>query len=338
MAAHFGLDISTTSIKVVRARMLKDGFELLAFGEVEAPVSVFSNNPADEEVVATVLKRLLDDSKITVKDVYMSLPESQVYTRVLNLPLLSDKELESAVKFEAEQYIPVPLEEVYLEYQILFKPPVEVANARMEVLLVAAKKKFVEKLVKIAQIAELTPIVIEPALISTLRVLKSQLSDNSLLVEMGDVSSDVAIIMGGKLRQSSSVASAGQALTRAVSQNLALNEQQAKQYKHTYGMEMNQLEGKVAMAMKQPMTQILNHLVKNIRFVKSLGKNANVDQIIVSGGTSLLPGLTPYLVDQLNVEVNLANPFQNCKNRNLPQQLISAGPRFSSVIGLAIRE
>jgi type IV pilus assembly protein PilM len=338
MPAHFGLDISASSIKVVEAQLVKEGFELTAFGEVKTPASLLTNNIQDEEMIARALKQLLVDSKIRNRDVYITLPESQVYTRVIELPVLTDKELSNAVKFESEQYIPVPLEEVYLEYQVLYMPPVGISQAKMEVLLIGAKKHVVEKLVRIVQMAELTPLVIETSLLASMRVLKSQLSEYSLLVETGESSTDIAIIQHGNLKQSSSLPTAGQALTRVIAQNLSLSEQQAKQYKHAYGLEKDQLEGKIALAMKEPMTNILNHIIKNIRFAKSLGKEGRIEQIVLSGGTALLPGLTAYLVDQLNVEVNLANPFQNCLNRNLPHQLIAAGPRFASVIGLAIRE
>lgn len=338
MPAHFGLDISPSSIKVVEARNTKEGYELIAFGEVKTPASLQSNSSQDEEMISRALKQLVSDAKIRSRDVYIALPEAQVYTRVIELPVLGEKELENAVKFESEQYIPVPLNEVYLEYQVLQVPPQGITQSKMQVLLVAAKKNIVEKLMKIAQISGLTPLVIETALLAGMRVLKPQLNDYSLLVEIGDSSTDIAILQGGILKQSSSLPTAGQALTRSISQNLSLSEQQAKQYKHVYGLEKDQLEGKIALSMSQPMTQIVNHIIKNIRFAKSLTRDGKIEQIVLSGGTALLPGLTTFLVEQINVEVNLANPFQNCLNQNLPRQLIAAGPRFASVIGLAIRE
>lgn len=338
MPAHFGLDISTSTIKVAEAKTSKDGFDLLAFGEIKTPAPLHSNNPQDAAIIAKALRQLVSDSKIHSREVYLSIPESQVYTRVIQLPVLKDNELESAVKFESEQYIPVPLEEVYLEHQVLFMPPPGVTDAKMDVLLVAAKKGVVERLVKIVQMAEFTPLVVETALLAAIRSLKGQLGDYSLLVNMGNSSTDIAILQRGSLKQLSSLPTAGEALTRSIAQNLSLSEKQARQYKHVYGLSEDQLEGKISQAMKEPLAHIVNHIVKNVRFARSIDTEGRVDQIVLAGGTALLPNLTYYLVDQLNIEVNLANPLQNCLNRNLPQQLVSSAPRFVTVIGLAIRD
>ncbi len=289
-------------------------------------------------LIAEALKKLVHDSGIHSRDVYINLQESQVYTRVINMPVLTEQELENAIEFEAEQYIPIPMDEVYLEKQVLFTPPPGAPDRKMEVLLVAAKKQAVEQLVRISQLAELTPLVIETSLLSTIRSLRDQLLEYSLLVDIGNSSTDVAIIQENYLKQTNSIPTGGEALVRSVAQNLSLPEKQAKEYIRTYGMDTTQLEGKIAQAMQEPITTIINQIVKNIRFTKSLGTDGHVDQVILSGGTALMPNLINFLVEQLNIEVNLANPLQNCQNKNLPQQLITAAPRFASVIGLAMRD
>jgi type IV pilus assembly protein PilM len=338
MAAHFGLDISSSSIKVAEAKAGKDGFELEAFGEVRTPVSLQSKNPQDEAILVRAIKQLLIDSQIRSRNAYIALPELSIYTRVIQLPVLTEQELDNALKFEAEQYIPVPLEEVYLEHQILFTPTKNVPNAKMDVLLVAAKKWMVDRLVKISEMVEVAPLVVESALLGAIRSLKTQIGKNALLVDSGDSSTNVAIIQDEVLKQTSNIPTGGKALTRAIAQNLSLPEHQARQYKHSYGLEKELLEGKIAASLNEPISAIVNHIVKNIRFANTLSSENKVNQIIISGGTALLPGFTHHLLSQLDMEVNLANPLTNCTNTNLPQQLVSAAPRFATVIGLAIRE
>ena len=338
MSAHFGIDISSNSIKVAEAKNVSNGYELQAFGEVRTPASLQSSNSQDEGLIAKSIKQLIRDSGIKNRNVYMALPENQVYTRVIQLPLLKEEELKNALKFEAEQYVPIPIDEVFLEYQTLYAPPSDIKGAKMEVLIVAARKTIVEKLTRIAQMADLTPLVAETSLLATLRAVKEQMGDFSMLVDLGNSSTDIAIIQSGNVKQVSSIPTAGHALTRAVAQALSLPEQQARQYKHTYGLEENQLEGKVARAMEEPITIIVNHIEKNVRFAKELSKDGSINQVVISGGTALLSNLTFYLVDKIGIEVNLANPLQACINENLPSQLVAAGPRFASVIGLAIRD
>lgn len=335
---HFGLDISNLSIKVLEARNETNGFEILSFGEVRTPAPVRSNNPQDLDLIAKALSKLVKDAKISSKDVYISIPESQVFTRVIQLPAITEKELATAIKFESEQYIPVPLDEVYLEYEVLYSPPPGQSGAKMEVLLVAAERNIVEKMVQIAQMAGLTPLVEETSLLSSLRALRKQIREYALLVDIGNTSADIAILQNGQLKQTSSLATAGEALTRSIAQGLSLSVPQAEKYKHTYGLETNQLEGKIAKVMHTPINNIVEHINKNIRFVKTLSSEARIDQIVLSGGTALLPNLSYYIVNQLNIEVDLANPLQECLNKNLPGQLISNAPRFCSVIGLALRD
>jgi type IV pilus assembly protein PilM len=171
-----------------------------------------------------------------------------------------------------------------------------------------------------------------------LRALRKQIREYALLVDIGNTSADIAILQNGQLKQTSSLATAGEALTRSVAQGLSLSVPQAEKYKHTYGLETNQLEGKIAKVMYTPINNIVEHINKNIRFVKTLSNEARIDQIVLSGGTALLPNFSYYLVNQLNIEVDLANPLQECLNKNLPGQLISNAPRFCSVIGLALRD
>ncbi len=339
MAAHFALDISSSTIKVAEARRKgNDSFELLAFGETKTPISLQSDSPQDEAVLISTVRQLLVDSQIQSQNVYITLPESSVYTRVIQLPILDDKELDNALKFEAEQYIPFPMDEVYLEHQILYQPPKNAANAKMDVLLVAAKKFMVDKLIRIAELCEVAPLVIETALLSVIRALQTQVGKNSLIVDSGENSTNVAIIIDGLIKQTSSIPTSGKSLTQAIAQSLTLPENQAKQYKHTYGLETTLLEGKIAQALQPPVTAISNHVLKNLRFAGTLLSNGKMNQVILSGGTALLPNFPQFLLSQLDVEVNIANPLINCLNTNLPQQLVSAAPRFTTVIGLALRD
>ena len=336
--AFFAADLSSLSMKVVESRKKDGGYEILSFGEARMPVSIEDFSNQSMQTIAKSLTKLVEDSKIRSREIYLNVSESDVYTRVIQLPRLSDKELDNAIKYEAEQYIPVPLNEVYLEHEVIFLPPPEMTEAKMEVLLVAANKKKVEKLISIVQMAGFTPLVVETTLISSLRAIRSQIRDNALLVDIGETSTDVIILQAGQVRQTSSIKTGGLALTRAIAQNLSLSEQQAKAYKHSYGLDESQLEGKIAAAMKQPMDAIVAHIIKNINYAKSLNSQAIIDQILLAGGSALMPNLSYYLVNKLNMEVSLANPLQDCENKNLPQALLTQAPRFCSVIGLSIRD
>ncbi len=338
MPAHFGIDITESSIKVIEAKKDGDGYNLLAFGEAKTPYSLNSVNPDDEKIFSRTIEELLRQAKITTREVYICLSESEVYTKVIQVPILNYQELKSAIKYESEQYIPIPLNDVYLEFDILFSPPKQYPNAKMEVLLVAAKKNMVDKIVRILEEIHLSPLVMESSMLASLRALSHQFGNNTIMVEIGNLATSCAIIIHGKLRQFTTLGIAGEALTQAIVQNLSLSETQARAYKHAYGLKTNELEGKIARAMTGPLNDITNQISKNIRYAENLEKNVRIEQIILSGGTALLPEFTTYLVNQFNVEVQLANPFNNCHNKSLPKALLSAAPRFVPAVGLAIRD
>lgn len=119
MSAHFGLDIGSYSIKAVQVEKKGKAYKLVGLGEIRTPANILSQSEADKRAIARAIKKLIAEAKINTKEVILCLSESAVYSRVIELPYLSQTELASAINFEAEQYIPVPLNEVKLEYVVL---------------------------------------------------------------------------------------------------------------------------------------------------------------------------------------------------------------------------
>ena len=161
MDSIIGLDIGSHSIKLVEIERRKDEAILLATGSIPTPPKVLlSANPEDIESIAMVIKKLWNETGAHTKNVNIALPESQVFTRVIEVPQLSDRELTSAIKWEAEQYIPMPLDQVTVDFTIL-RDSRETGTNKMEVLLVASPKTLVEKYVTILEYADLIPVAVE---------------------------------------------------------------------------------------------------------------------------------------------------------------------------------
>ncbi len=161
MSAHLGLDIGSYSIKLAQVEKKGKEYQLIAYGETRTPANLDSEIETDQFSIAEVIKKLVLDCKTTTKTVVLSISEANVYSQAVELPYLSKNELASAINLEAEQYIPIPLEEIQLEYLTLRTPPKEAIESKMEVLLLGAKKRALERLVKIAEKAELIPTAAE---------------------------------------------------------------------------------------------------------------------------------------------------------------------------------
>ena len=149
----FGLDIGSHKIKAVKLARKGKEFRLVALGSGPATVKgLFSEAESDLTVLAQAIKKLHQETKIATKNVAAALPQDQVFTRVISLPKLSEKELDSALKWEAEQYVPLPLEEVTLAHQIVSEAKGD-KKEKIELLLVAAPNHLVDKMTKVLKTA-----------------------------------------------------------------------------------------------------------------------------------------------------------------------------------------
>ncbi len=335
----FGLDIGSFSLKVIQCQKKDNKFYLQHWGEVKTPAPVDEMEKKARITLGETIKRLISDAKINSQEVMVALSESKVFSRVIQLPVLSESELASAIQFEAEQYIPLPLDQVEIEYLILSEPPKNEPGARMDILLIAAQKTAIDNLLNILDSIGLIPKAMETEILAINRCL-SVYPDVSLIINIGKDSSSLAIIKGQNLKFVYTFPTGGDALTRSIAQVLSLDINQAEEYKRAYGLEENVLEGKVAKAMLPSFNMIVQQIQKTINFYfqKTKGVEA-IKRLILTGGTAEMPGLAQYLTKVLGIETVLGDPFINfVKDKNFPQHLIKVGARFSTAVGLAIRD
>jgi type IV pilus assembly protein PilM len=340
MNISLGLDIGSHTLKLIELGFEGNAIGLLAAGSMPMPPDALSSTvAADVEAVAHAVKRLMKETGAKSKEAHIALPESKVFTRVIEVPALSQRELTSAIQWEAEQYIPLPLDQVNLDYTILRDAKATGTN-KMEVLLVAAPKTLLEKYLSIMELAELPPVAAETEIIATTRALSRSVPNvrSVMLVSMGAQTTDVAIIKTGILTFTRSFSAGGDALTRAISQSLDLNILQADEYKRTYGVQPDKLEGKIAIAAKPITDTIVNELKRALVFYQEKYKEDHVQLVLLSGGTSRLPGMVVFLAQSLGIEVQLANPWVGIARAPRFNVLNTEGPNFCVAVGLALRK
>lgn len=342
---HFGLDIGTSNLKVVQLAQSGKNFKLLSFGSIPTPVkSLLSESTFDVEALVEAIKKLVRDAKISIPFVATALPEAQIFTRVIEMPYLSENELSSAIKWEAEQYVPVPLTDVSLDYQVLSYPAERVAGAKMEVLLVAAPNVIIEKYVRVLTMAGLKPVAIETEIIAVARSLvgNNPYSPTTLIVNIGSATTDLSIVRAGSIAFTRSIATAGTALSRAISSDLSLEMSQAEEYKRSYGLDETKLEGKVAAALKPVFEVVLTEVKRALSSYQSKRPDDPVKRLVLCGGTAKMPGVVVYLAEALGVEVQIGDPWFNIekdeKVKNEAARLSEEGPLFAAAVGLALRD
>lgn len=350
-----GLDIGKHRFRAVEIEKTKQANVLKNFGEYFSPDITFNlNSPESIEAYTKVLKDFIKDHGFSTSHINVSLPEQDVFIRVLETPYMSKKELRNFIELGADEYIPIPLAEATFDAQIIDEPDTqknsseenksEVAESKMSVLLVASRNTVLEKYVAFLKQAGLTPKGIEPETLAMERVLgdTKQRPSATIIVNIGLISTQIIISYKGFVRFTRSIPIGGDALTKTISKELGLDYVQAEEYKKAYGLDESQVEGKVFNAIKPIFDNILLEIKRSKTFYSSRNTDTIVNRVILAGGSALMPGLLAYIVNKLDVEAELANPWQSIKISekisNDRKELVEKGPVYATAVGLALKD
>jgi type IV pilus assembly protein PilM len=340
---RIGLDIGYSSIKVVVLSHKENPPRLLSLGHIAAPQpGMMSESDLDLDAVSSAIKNLLGEIKAPSKEVIVAVPESKIFTRVIyDLPFLTDDELPQAIHYAAEEFVPMPIQEVNLNYQVIFRSPKKEANSRTVVFVIASPKLLVDKYLKVLQGADVTPVAIETELIAATRALvgSNPFSPTTLIVQMGASNTDFAVISDGLILSTRSISTGGTALTRAIAQNFNFEMVQAEEYKKVYGLLEDQLEGKLFAALKPIIDVVVTEAKRVIQSHEAINQQKPVKRVVLTGGGAQLPGLVRYFATALDLETQEADPWSSVSvDPELKNKLVSEGSSYSVAVGLAMRE
>lgn len=329
------LDIGSYSIKAVSGKPGKNPI-IERTTEIANTLGVsLPTDDAQSEKMAELLNNLIEDQKFPRNDVRLSLPESIVSTKIIPLPVLSDAELASAIGWQAEQHIPIPKEELSLQYKILFKPSKKEKQAMMRVLLIGTRKSAIERYTNMFLNMGIEPTLLETQILSIIRNLQFEQNEpTTMMVHFGASTMDMAILHNGELQFVFSHPSGGLLLTKSLQQAINLDIQQAEQYKRTYGLDERQFEGKVRNALQPAVQNLTIEIQKSARYFINQNPKESLKRIVLSGASSQLPGLVEHITQTLGVEVLLSSPFANAKGEIPTENQLA----YSVCMGLLMRD
>lgn len=339
MSEIFGLDIGTTSIKAISIKKSGGSLAVESLGIGPAPSrGILSESPDDLKTFSEAIKNIINGANIKEKEVNVALPESQVYTKIIEMPSLSEKELAAALKYEMEQYIPLPLDQVKTDWQIL--GPSTSENKKTRILLVAAPQSLIKKYESVMEEIGLIPATIETEMLSVHRALFPLVNAQgaNMIVHMGAATTNIAVVENGEIVMVFVVDKGGIAITRAISLDLGIDLNQAEAYKKAYGLSKDIFQGKIGKSLFPILESILGDIRKTVLLYKEKNPNQQITQVVLSGGSAQLPGADIYFTNQLNTQVVLGNSFQIYDIKNVPQQVLSDSLSFNVVTGLALKE
>lgn len=292
--------------------------------------SVVANNtmglsvPSNETEVSNLANCLIDvfnQNNLPTRNIYLSMPERYTSTQVIDIPALTDAELATSVVWQAQQYIPIPKEELALNYQVLYRPEKQTeAVENMRVLLVGINQKNLDNLVNAYKRANLEPTVLESETISTMRNLGQESGNiTSMIINFGASGLNIAVIRNNELSLAISHQTGSAMITQALMTTFNLPLDKAEEYKRNYGINPKFFEGKIAKAIAPIAQTILNDIRSTISFYNNKNTLQTVSKIYLCGGGVLMPGFSELLAANLNLEIIPLNVFANLTG-NIPQE------------------
>lgn len=334
---NVGLDISNSSVKVI-ALTTDTPQKLAGWGRVDLPSGLNPLSEAPENISALVetIKKLFSVSKVQKENVYLSLPESEVFSRIIEMPNLTERELSSAIKWEAEQYIPFPIKDVSITWEIVSRP--ESPSEKMKVFLVAAPLKIVNHYFNICTQSGLKVASMESEGTASARIAAPVGSPVTLGVSLKEDGTDLFVFRDGKTTYSRSITTGIRALSRALVAELGLSEAQAAEYRDAYGLLKDQMEGKIAATITPVFELIVSEIGRTVALATATEPMFPVKRISLFGVGASLPGLTMFLTERLGLEAELTEPFAQVDPGNIPADIAGIKSIFVTAAGLALRK
>lgn len=337
-----GIDIGSHSTKVIQLRYESERAVLETYGELKNEgylksetargISVTRYSDAD---LASLLQDLLREANVTSKEAVFSIPATSSFTTTITFPRISPKEIASSIPLEARKYIPIPLGEVVLDWDIL-----ETGEERdtIEVLLVAIPREIVEKFQRVSALTKLNVRALEVETFSLVRALVGRDLTPTALINFGHISSTVAIVDKGKLRLSHNLNRGSHDLTRALERGLGVTIERAEAMKRDIGLSAKEEEREIASIMA-PLIETLFADIDTVIRNYNRKSPRKIQKINLTGGGSQLKGIIEVAATRFGVEVLRGNPFARIVAPAFMQMIFrEIGPSFSTATGLALHE
>lgn len=350
-----GIDLGTHKLKMAQIQKSASGFKLTNFAEGPAPaLTIKDGQIIDAKALGENVKTVLANNKMTMDKVISAVSGQAVVIRPINMTQMNERELQNAIKFEAERYLPYSVADAQIKGTILRKN-IEGDEKSMEVLLVAAPNEMVNTTQEVIKMAGVTPLAIDLEPFALVRAAQMILADvithqTIALINLGASSSSINIFKEGILRHNRTITTAGNSFTKAIGQSLNLSFEEAEKIKKEKGVIRVEKDATpvapTTMRIFNVIIPVISDLVTEIQrsfdFYRARYRGESVDLILLSGGTARFKNIDAYISNELGVPCQIADPFKNVDISDVPgftqEELREVAPTLMVVIGLALRQ
>jgi len=341
-----GLDIGSSSIKVVQLKQIKNGYKLANFGMAAIPPEAIVDGALmNTTAIVEVLKNLLSKAKIKGTEAVIGLSGHSVIIKMISMPIMNQEELEDAIHLEAEQYIPFDINDVELDATIL--NPTSTVVGQMDVVLVAAKKEMIQDYSAVVSEAGLSPSVIDVNVYALQNAFEINYeipkNDTILLCNIGASVANLNIITKGFSSFTRDIPIGGNQITEEIQRQLGLSFEEAEALKLGEGLagkdpqmfkKRDEIIGSVAANMAV-------ELQRSVDFYTAATADSHISRLYICGGCSKVAVLLDALELRLGIPVEAFNPFKKVQidaSRFDSEYLKNVAPMAAVCIGLGSRK
>lgn len=334
----FGLDIGFSSLKVMQLSLQKNKQRMVTGYGVTSydPSAIKDGVIVNPEIIAKVAYDLFDKQligDITTRRVAVAVPAARTFTRSITLPKLDSTDLKEAIRLETEQYVPVPIEELYVDYSVI-----NTTEKEQEILAIAVPKKMIDSYVQLTSLLGLELVAVETTISSASRLfVQAEQSDvPTVLIDLGSLSSDITIYDDG-LVVTGTVPGGGDSFTSAISNKLSVSHAEAHIIKTKYGLGLSKKQKEITESLNPILDQMLKEIRRMIRYYEERsGTKRKIGQVVTMGGGANMPGLSEHMTNLLRLPVRMCDPWQHMDFDGLQPPNSIEKSMYVTVSGLAL--
>ena len=341
-----GLDIGTSSIKLVQLKESKKGIQLASFSMAPLPSEAIVDGAVmNSGAVVDTIQAMVAAQKLKNRECALSISGHSVIIKKISLPAMTPEELDESIKWEAEQYIPFDVNDVYLDYQILQTRP---EQGQMDVLLVAAKKEMVDEYASVAREAGLEPVVVGIDCLTIQQGFELNYGyppgETIVLINIGASTININVVANGLTTFTRDIAMGGNQFTEELQKQLNVSYDEAEAYKlgGERGVDAESVvPQEVERVVSAVSEQMASEIHRSLDFYMATSSEGRISRIYLSGGSAKIPALARTLENRIGVACELIDPFRGVqvdpKLFNL-DYINQVRPLAAVVLGLGLRK
>lgn len=337
-----GLDISSTSVKLIELSLSGNRFRVENYSVASLPPNaVVEKNINEIDAVADTIRKAIEMTKSKLKTAAVAVAGSAVITKVIEMDgALNEDQMESQITLEADQYIPYPLDEVAIDFEV--QGPAQSDSEMVDVLLAACRRENVELRVDALEIAGLTAKIVDVeayAMERSFGLVGSQISHDDqttvAIVDIGSTMTTLSVLTGGSTVYTREQLFGGKQLTEEIQRRYGLSAEEAGLAKKQGGLP-DDYEPEVLDPFKDAVVQ---QVTRSLQFFFSSSQYNDVDHIVLAGGVASMSGLSELVQEKLGTPTTVANPFADMTiaSRVNAMALSNDAPALMIACGLAMR-